>query len=163
MNNVINPLVFSGNRVYFVTFIASFLIYFMYFGIFLLWVIPGKFSRKNFLHALFASFIAWGLSELLKYLFPTFRPFEIQGGSILTITIPQDPGFPSAHSAASFAIASSVAKYDKRTGIFFMVGAFLVALGRILGNVHSITDIIGGIIIGICSVLILDKLHILKR
>ena len=135
----------------------------MFFAVFLLWIIPGPFSKKNFIHAVIASFIALGISESIKYLFPTLRPFEFHGGPILTLTIPHDSSFPSIHSATSFALASSVIKYDKKIGIYFIIGAILVALGRVLGNVHSMTDVLGGVVIGVCSVILLDKLRIIRR
>lgn len=157
-----NPAANFGQNSFFITFLASFLIWLMYAGLIILWVINGKIKKERALHALLASLVAWGFSQMLKNLFPTLRPFQENGGLPLTITTPSDSAFPSGHAAAAFGLALAVWLHDKKTGTIFLMSAFFVGLGRVLGNVHSFVDILGGAIIGGFVALVLERLHVDK-
>ena len=127
-----------------------------------MWFINGKIKKERALHALLASLAAWGFSQMIKALFPTLRPFQENGGATLTITTPLDAAFPSGHAAAAFGLAVAVWLHDKKTGAIFLISAFFVGLGRVLGNVHTFTDILGGAVIGSIVALVLEKLHVDK-
>jgi undecaprenyl-diphosphatase len=144
---------------FFITFLASFLIWFMFAGLFILWFFRKDIKSRHVFHAITASFIAFLISQLIKLLFPTLRPFEITGEVPLTLTIPFDSTFPSSHSSAAFALAVSVQRYDKRVGFVFVLFAILVGLGRVMGNVHYYSDIFGGAIVGILSVIFYEKVY----
>ena len=53
-----NPAVLSGQTSIAITFAASFLIWLMFAGLLVLWIIDGKIKKEEALHALFASLIA---------------------------------------------------------------------------------------------------------
>jgi undecaprenyl-diphosphatase len=146
----------------FVTFLASFLIWFMFAGLIVLWFFHGKIKKEHVLEAVIASFIAWTVSEIIKNLFPTIRPFEISAAVPLTLTIPLDPAFPSSHASLAFALAGSIQRYDKKIGLIFILSAALVGIGRVLGNVHYSIDIIGGAALGLLSVYLINKTRLLK-
>lgn len=143
-----------------ITFIASFLIWIMFAGLLVLWVIDGRIKKEQALHALFAAFIGWLITEVIKNMFTTRRPFVTNGGSPITITTPEDAAFPSGHSTAAFALAVSIWLHDKKIGAIYMVSAFLVALGRILANVHYPLDTIVGALIGTLTSVTFDKVHL---
>lgn len=157
-----NPAVLSGQTSLIITFTASFLIWIMLAGLILLWFIDGKIKKEQALHALFASLIAWGLTQMIKGLIPTLRPFQVNGGVPMTMTIPFDASFPSGHAATAFALATSVWLHDKKIGILFLVGAFLVGWGRIASNVHYLGDVLVGAVIGIATSYTIQKLHLFK-
>src|SRR3989344_4310814 len=96
-----------------VTFLASFLIWIMFFGILVLWLIDGRIKKEVALHAIIAAVFAWGFAEMIKYLFPTIRPFSQNGLTPLTLTVPIGGAFPSGHTAAAFALAVSVFLHKK--------------------------------------------------
>jgi len=132
-----------------ITFLASILIWLMFFGLIVLWVVDGKIKKETVIHAVFSCFIAWSISELIKYVFPTLRPFQFDGTLPLTITIPTDGAFPSGHTALSFALAVTILKHDRKVGILYLIMAGLVGIARIVAHVHYPIDIIGGALIGI--------------
>lgn len=68
-----------------VTFLASILIWLMFFGLIVLWIIDGKIKKETVIHAIFSMGIAWVVTELIKYFFPTLRPFQV----LLTEHFPQ--------------------------------------------------------------------------
>ena len=143
-----------------ITFLASFLIWILFAGLIYLWVIDGRVKREVALHAFLSALIAWGAAELIKSLFPTTRPFVTDNFPPLTLTIPIDGSFPSGHTAASFALATSVWLHNKKLGLFFVIIALTIGVSRVLANVHWPLDIIGGIIVGIVISLIVERLHV---
>src|SRR3972149_10043975 len=157
-----NPAVLSGQSSIFITFLASFLIWIMLGGLVVLWIIDGRFKKEQALHALFAALLAWVLSQMIKSLFPTIRPFQMYGTMPMTLLVPFDGAFPSGHTASAFGLAVSVWLHNKKIGIIFVMGAILVGLGRILGNVHFFADVVGGSLIGVVSAYLVGRLHLYK-
>lgn len=155
-----NPAVLASSDTFFITFLASFLIWFMLAGLVVLWVIDGKIKKEEALHAFIATLVAWLITEMLKSFIPSQRPFVTQELVPLTITIPGIASFPSGHSAAAFATATTVWLHEKRSGYYFLVLAVLVALGRILSNVHTVTDVLGGASIGVLTSYFLERMHV---
>ena len=127
-----------------------------------MWVIDGRVKKEVALHALFASFLAWGITQMIKELFPTLRPFHINNETPLTLTIPFDGSFPSGHAASAFALAVSVWLHNKKYGVIFLVLATLVGMGRVLSNVHFYIDIVAGAIVGIAMAYLLGRLHLFE-
>ena len=74
------------------------------------------------------------------------------------ITKPRDFSFPSGHTSASFAAATALylAK-ERKLFIPTLVLACLIAFSRMYLYVHYPTDIIGGLLIGIASAVIVYK------
>ncbi|OGM11397.1 hypothetical protein A2Z22_01275 [Candidatus Woesebacteria bacterium RBG_16_34_12] len=145
-----------------VTFFASFLIWFMFAALVIIWLFHGRFEKRYVLNALLASFIAWIVSETIKQFFPTLRPFQVTGVAPLTLTIPQDSAFPSGHTSTAFALALSISKYNKKIGLFYVVLASLVGISRVIGRVHYFIDVFAGAFIGVISVTFLTKIDNLK-
>lgn len=148
----------------FIKFSASVLIWVMYFGLFILWVIDGRIKKEQAAHAFFAAVLAWVIAEMIKEIFPTPRPFEINHLPILTLTdlTRTNGAFPSAHTASTFAMAVTVWMHEKGIGSAFLIGALFVGAGRILGNVHYPADILGGVVIGILVAFATERLHLFK-
>ena len=132
-----------------VTFLASILIWLMFFGLLLLWIVDGKIKKEAMIHALFSCFTAWVIVEIIKNFFPTIRPFRSQDLIPLTLTIPGDGAFPSSHTAVSFALSFSIFKHNKKVGLLYIIMSGFVGLARIIAHVHYPIDIIGGAILGI--------------
>ncbi len=145
-----------------IEFLASFLIYFLFFGLAILWMVDGKIKKEQVLHALFAAFVAWAITAIIKLIFPTLRPFKIDGLPPLTFTIPNDASFPSGHSAEAFAIAVTVWLHDKKVGWVFLITALVVGIARVWANVHYPIDILAGALIGTLVAVIIEKIHFRK-
>jgi undecaprenyl-diphosphatase len=131
----------------------------MFLGLLVLWIVDGKIKREQALHALISSIIAWVVVEMLKSLTETTRPFVLDGSDPLTLTIPNGHAFPSAHTAVAFAIAVTIWLHDRAVGYVFILLALLVGVGRIMANVHSPIDIIGGAVVGVIVALTVENLH----
>jgi len=86
-----------------------------------------------------------------KLLFHESRPCN----EYLKVSCPMDYSFPSGHTAVAFAFAF----FALGTGAFpfYYTSAFLVALSRIYLGVHSLNDVVGGVVVGIFSYFISEK------
>jgi undecaprenyl-diphosphatase len=157
-----NPVVLSGQTSFFATFLASVLIWLMFAGLLVLWVVDGRIKREQALHALLASFLAWGVSEMIKSLLPIPRPYQVNGTLPMTLTIPFDSTFPSGHAAAAFGLATSIWLHEKKLGYVFILIACLVGFGRIISNVHYTSDVLAGIMVGIAIAFLTDRVHLFK-
>ena len=62
----------------------------------------------------------------------------------------QDYSFPSGHTQASFAAATALFTENKKAGICAYVLAALIAFSRLYLYVHFPTDVLAGVVIGIC-------------
>ncbi len=142
-----------------VTFLASFLIWILLLGLVILWIIDGKFKKEYVLHALFAVAILYFLTFFIKELIPESRPFVIDHVRPLTYTVPTDGSFPSFHSAMAFAIATTIFLHDRKVGLWFFLGAMLVALGRVMADVHYPSDAMFGAIIGFLVAWLVARTH----
>lgn len=157
-----NPAVLASTDTFHITFLASFLIWIMFIGLIILWIIDGKIKKEQVLHAILAIIVSWGISSIIKSLIPTLRPFMLNGRNPLTLTIPIDGAFPSTHATVAFACAISVLLHSKKSGAVFIVLAVLVSIGRVMSNVHHLPDVIAGVIIGTVAAYALRKVHLYK-
>lgn len=141
---------------------ASFLIWVLFAGLAILWLINGTIKKEIVIHAIKSTVFAWIFTSMVKSFFPTSRPFEFNGLPPLTITLPLDGAFPSIHTATAFALAFSVWLHNKKSGLVFILGAILVGIGRVSANVHFPLDVVFGAAIGIGAAFLLKNFHFSK-
>ncbi|MBR6420642.1 MAG: phosphatase PAP2 family protein [Oscillospiraceae bacterium] len=74
-----------------------------------------------------------------------------QGRTVIKLLVkaPNDYCFPSGHTQASFAAATSICMWKRKWGIPALILAALVAFSRMYLYVHYPTDIIGGVFFGL--------------
>ncbi|MBQ8165392.1 MAG: phosphatase PAP2 family protein [Clostridia bacterium] len=77
------------------------------------------------------------------------------------ISLPSDYSFPSGHTQASFAAATSIFMYSKKYGTLAYILAALIAFSRMYLYVHFPTDILGGILLGIIYGIV--SFYLIKR
>ncbi len=140
----------------------------MFLGLFVLWYVDGRLKREMVVHGFIAFWLAWVLAHGLKLIFPTVRPFLINGEQSLVVFPEANGAFPSGHSAAVFALASIIWFHNKKLGLLYFLGALGVGVGRVLANVHYPVDVFGGAFLGSLVAIFIEKwhffkLHILKR
>ena len=142
-----------------ITFLASFLIWIMFGSVIFVWFSDGKIKKEQILHAILAAAIAWGIAQIIKKLFPSERPFELNGAVPSTLFVPKDGAFPSGHTAAAFALSVTFFLHDKKLGSIYLISSLLIGLARVAGNVHYPVDILGGAILGSLISLGIEKWH----
>ncbi len=145
-----------------ITFLASFLIWFMFAGLIILWVIDGRIKKEEALHAIVAFILAWVVADIIKLFFPTLRPFIVNGAPSLTLFPEHNGAFPSGHSSAAFALAVTIWLHDRKLGWIYILLALIVGTARVLANVHYPVDILGGAVVGILTAFLVERVHLFK-
>lgn len=79
------------------------------------------------------------------------RPCWLEQEIELLVKIPHDYSFPSGHSNASFAVATSIFMRNKKIGVPALILAGCIALSRLYVFVHWPTDVLAGITVGVCG------------
>ena len=84
------------------------------------------------------------------------RPYDIDHplfkDLVLIVGAEHDWSFPSGHTTNSLACAWVLfRKAPKKWGVAALVLAILIALSRLYVGIHYPTDVLGGVVIGICS------------
>lgn len=140
----------------------------------LLLFIPKRTRKYAHVSALALIFCVVGGNLILKNVIARPRPFWIENGNSLArlfmrdgsplpegrtaiqllVKAPTDFSFPSGHTQASFAAASSICMWKRKWGIPALVLAALVAFSRMYLYVHYPTDILAGLCFGIGYALI---------
>lgn len=85
----------------------------------------------------------------LKPLVARIRPYELAESVKLLISAPADYSFPSGHTTASFAAASSLFISGAKGRYAVLLLAVLIAFSRLYLYVHYPTDVLAGMMIGI--------------
>lgn len=119
-------------------------------GIWALLRIPNSERYRAYSRVLMAGLTSYLLAKLVGVVFQPeqLRPFEKlgvdAGASFLN-----NPGFPSDHVLFCTAITLAVWFETRRvkTSVVLVVLTMLVAVGRVLGLVHTPLDVVGGLVI----------------
>ena len=145
-----------------IEFFATFLIWFLFAGLIILWFIDGKIKKEQVIHALVACATAFIIAFLIKIFFPTLRPFIINGKEVEVMLKPVDGAFPSEHTTLAFALATTIFMHDRKVGLVYLILALAIGVSRVLANVHYPIDIVGGAFLGTIVAVIIEKIHLFK-
>ena len=110
------------------------------------WVtLPKEQKIKMFVFGVITAVVAFALTRLGGAIYFDPRPFV---DSAVTPIYPHaaNNGFPSDHTALAFTVAAAVFYMNKKFGLVLLFLASLVGASRVLGYIHSFTDILGSIV-----------------
>jgi len=141
-------------------FFASYLGYFLILVFIIFLVLERTWQKRFYQFALGALsvILARGLVvEIIRFFYHRPRPGVVLSIETL-IDTPEAFSFPSGHAAVFFALAMAVYYMNKRLGLWFLIGAALISLARVLVGVHWSSDVLGGAIFGILSAVLAKKL-----
>lgn len=98
------------------------------------------------------------LAEIIRWLWFRPRPFVSLHLAPLVNQSPAEASFPSGHASFFFALSTIIYFYNKKLGIIFYVGSFLIVLARVFVGIHWPSDILAGAVLGILMGYILNWL-----
>ncbi len=95
-----------------------------------------------------SAFLSWLFVLILKDIFDSPRPFITYTEIKPLFDYGGYDSFPSGHATFFSALGVALFMYHKRIGIFYLSGAFVIGLSRIIVGVHFPFDIVAGFILG---------------
>lgn len=133
-----------------VIFLGTWLIFFLY-GyvgavIFFAWRRRQWLIIFRIILAAIGSFI---INLIIAYFYFRARPYAALGFSPVLTPLLLEQSFPSSHAAVAWALAGSSWLHNKKSGLWALVAAILISLGRVLAGVHYFGDILFGGLIGL--------------
>jgi undecaprenyl-diphosphatase len=113
-------------------------------------------ARRAVVAAGLSAGLALGAAQLISHAVARPRPFVADPSGVhLFSSHAADPGFPSDHATAAFAIAVAILLRDRRWGVVALTFAAVLAVGRVAIGVHYPTDVLGGAALGAACALVL--------
>lgn len=141
-------------------FSAEYLWILMALGVLALLAVNYRRWRDLVLVSLGSAVIARAIvAEIFKLLYTSPRPYAVLAQTHLLLAKETDNSFPSGHTIFVFALAAGVYMYHKKLGAWLYALAALVAFARIFTGVHWPYDIFAGVILGILTTWICDKIY----
>lgn len=132
---------------------AEYLIYLVFILMFFFSVKGGLKEKKSFLLSLLCLPIVIIIIKLIHLFFFEPRPF-VSYQILPLISHQADASFPSRHTSIMAAIAFSYTYYKSKWSPLFLLALLWVGISRIYAGVHYPQDILGGIAVGIITLLI---------
>lgn len=130
----------------------------------ILWIALGvgllffKKTRKCGIYILLSMLLSMLVGKvIIKNLVERPRPFMADPSVALKVNPPGSFSFPSGHTLDAFTSATAIFLCCRKTGIVAFVVASLIAFSRMYLFLHYPTDILGGIVIGVCVAVIVVK------
>jgi len=100
--------------------------------------------------------VALALAQVLSRIVDRPRPFVADPGAVhLFAHHVADPGFPSDHATAAFAIGVALFLRLRAWGTIVLVLATILAAGRVAMGIHYPSDVLGGALLGTAVALVL--------
>ena len=96
---------------------------------------------------------------ILKNLIHRPRPFNTLEGLDIIVKKPSSYSFPSGHTSSAIAAALMLGHYFKKYRWYIYIFAGLIAFSRIYLLVHYPSDVLGGIVLGAISYIIVKFIY----
>ena len=112
--------------------------------------------RRATVAAVLSAGLGLAVAKLISELVDRARPFVADPNGVhLFSGHAADPGFPSDHATAAFAIATAIVLRRRKAGILALVAAAVLSIGRVALGVHYPSDVLAGAAVGAAAALAL--------
>ncbi len=153
INNLADPIWLDKLAIFFAVYVGFVLLAFLVY----LWFSKPA-SRRMVIIALIAGGVArFGVTGLIRFFYPHPRPFDFM--QVRQLISESGSSFPSGHASFFFAISTVVFLYNRKLGWLFFAASALMGVARIYVGVHWPLDILGGIVVGILTAVLINWIY----
>ncbi len=117
-----------------------------------LWLYGGSLASAG-RAALLANALSHIAVQILKRTVARARPADASGAPLALVDVPDPFSFPSGHSAAATAVATSLALAHPWLAPIALPLAAVVCASRVRLGVHHVTDVVAGAALGLAGAL----------
>lgn len=143
--------------------LAEYVMFLMIAG-FALFILLKKSDRSRVsvtLQAFAAAFLGRAvIVSIIRIFFFRARPFVSGVVNQLVAHNPAEASFPSGHTTVMFALAFSLLFVNRKWGAVYLIIALISAFSRVVVGVHFPMDILGGILVGLLSAILVRWLFV---
>lgn len=143
--------------------LAEYVMFLMIAG-FALFILLKKSDRSRVaitLQAFVAAFLGRAvIISIIRIFFFRARPFVDSVVNQLVAHNPAEASFPSGHTTVMFALAFSLLFVNRKWGVAYLIIALISAFSRVVVGVHFPFDILGGILVGLLSAIMVRRLFV---
>jgi undecaprenyl-diphosphatase len=112
--------------------------------------------RRATVAAVLSAGLGLAVAKVISEIVDRARPFVADPHGVhLFSPHAADPGFPSDHATAAFAIAVAIFLRNRGWGVAALIAATVLAAGRVALGVHYPSDVLGGAAVGTAAALVL--------
>jgi undecaprenyl-diphosphatase len=105
--------------------------------------------RRATVAAALSAGVALAIGKVISEIVDRARPFVADPHGVhLFSAHAADPGFPSDHATAAFAIAVAILLRKRGWGVFALVAAAVLSIGRVALGIHFPSDVLAGAALG---------------
>jgi undecaprenyl-diphosphatase len=123
--------------------------------IFIFFYKPTKLNRFMVIVALLSAAVSRGIvTTVIRFFDHSLRPFAVM--KVTQLIDESGYSFPSGHAAFYFALSMAVYLYNKKLGLAFFAASLVMGIARIYVGVHWPSDILGGILVGVVTALVVN-------
>jgi undecaprenyl-diphosphatase len=117
----------------------------------------GIATRRAVVAAGFSAALGLAVAAIVARVVDRPRPFVGHPHAVhLFASHAADPGFPSDHATAAFAIAVALLLRSRRWGAIALAAATVLAITRVAMGIHYPTDVLAGAVLGALAALLLQ-------
>jgi undecaprenyl-diphosphatase len=106
-------------------------------------------GQRLILKAMICTFMTWVIGNIIKKIFKRKRPFQAMPNFESLVYSPKDDSFPSLHTGSTIAFFTALLLLHHPWAWRVGVWAVVVSFSRLYLGVHYLSDILGGVLLGI--------------
>jgi undecaprenyl-diphosphatase len=119
--------------------------------------------RRAAVAATLSAGLALAIAKVVSELVGRARPFAVDSHGVhLFSPHAADPGLPSDHATASFAVATAIFLRHRSAGLVALAAAAILSVGRVALGVHFPSDVLAGAALGAAVALLLWEWRALR-
>jgi len=106
------------------------------------------------------------IKNIIVFSYTRPRPYMVLSSAhkLISTSLSENfQSFPSGHTIFFFALSMALYFYNKKLGIFSFIVSILMGVARVFVGVHWLSDIIGGLILGVIVAYICHLLYLKYR